>query len=187
MSCNIELHNGLLESGEMLCPFCNKQIQNYYSESDESCCLAKELIVVEGEIVCMHCGQVDGENFVNEWVDFHQNMYKIVRKSVYHRKYHIENMITDICTVDRIDITRDEINRICRVFDEIGKILPQVNDGRKRMINTKFILRQVFEMLGLPCKNIQISKSKRTLASNKQYWGKIQLLIGDKINSIIQS
>ena len=53
------------------------------------------------------------------------------------------------------------------------------------MISLKFILRQVFEMLGLPYKNIQISKSKRTLASYKQYWKDILLLIGDKIKSIV--
>ena len=76
-------------------------------------------------------------------------------------------------------------NRICRVFNEIEKILPQVNGNRKRMISLKYILRQVFEMLGLPYKKIQITKSKRTLASYEQYWNQIILLIGGKIKSIV--
>ena len=60
-----------------------------------------------------------------------------------------------------------------------------MNVNRKRMISLKYILRQVFEMLGLPYNKIQITKSKKTLVSYEQYLNQIMLLIGGKIKSII--
>ena len=77
--------------------------------------------------------------------------------------------------------------KIYRIFEEIDKILPNVNGDRKRMINTNFILKQLFKMFNLPHENISISKSKRTLAFYELYWESIQLLIGDKIKLIINS
>ena len=67
-------------------------------------------------------------------------MFKIRRKSVYQRKYHIKNVINDICTENRIVVSRAEINKICLVFDEIGKILCQVSKKRRRMISCKIHL-----------------------------------------------
>ena len=32
---------------------------------------------------------------VFNFIDFYENMYKMKRKSVYHRKYHIENVINE--------------------------------------------------------------------------------------------
>ena len=40
-------------------------------------------------------------------------------------------------------------------------------------------------MMGIPYKNIPISKSKKTLAFYDRYWTTIMSLIGDKIKSII--
>ena len=67
-------------------------------------------------------------------------MYKIGRKLVYHRKYHIENVITNICSKNRITVSRDKINRILKLFDEIERILSQINGKRKRMISINYIL-----------------------------------------------
>jgi len=77
------------------------------------------------------------------------------------------------------------MNKICRVFNEIGKILLQVNGKQKRMINLKFILRKMFEMMGLTYDNIQISKSKKPLAFYQEYWDNILLLVGNEIKSIV--
>ena len=40
-------------------------------------------------------------------------------------------------------------------------------------------------MLGLPYNNINVTKSKKTLKYYKQYREKVQSLVGDKIQSII--
>ena len=71
----------------------------------------------------------------------------------------------DISTKHNITFSVEQINKIYRVFVEISRILPQVNGNRKRMISINFILRKVLRMMRLPYKNIQTSRSKKTLAS----------------------
>ena len=47
---------------------------------------------------------------VNEFVDFQESIFNTVRKSVFHRKYHIKNTIFDIRKRNNIQIsTNDEI------------------------------------------------------------------------------
>ena len=74
---------------------------------------------------------------------------------------------------------------IYKVFVEIDSVQNKINDGRKRMISVKFIMKQLFKMLGLPYNDINVTKSKKTLKYYKQYWEKVQSLVGDKIQSII--
>ena len=71
---------------------------------------------------------------------FMKTCIKIHKKSVYHRKYHIENVIRDLIAAHNIQITRAQINQILGKFNEIQKVLPQVNNGHKRIIRIKFIL-----------------------------------------------
>ena len=118
---------------------------------------------------------------------FMRTRYRIRRKSVYHRKYHLNNILMDISTKHKITFSVEQKNKIMRIFSEIGKILPQINGERKRMISLNFILIQVLRMMSLPFNKIPISKSKNTLASYQQYWTQIILLIGDRIKGIIVS
>ena len=85
------------------------------------------------------------------------------------------------CGIDR-DHQKCKIDAI---FTEIGKIVNEVNGTRKRMISVNFIMRRIFKMMGIPYKQIPISKSKKTLAFYDQYWKHIMSLIGYKIKSII--
>ena len=83
------------------------------------------------------------------------------------------------------ELTHGQRNRIYKVFVEIGTIIPLVNRNRKRMISVKFIIKQLFKMLWLPYKDINVTKSKKTLKYYKHYWEKVESLVGDKIQSII--
>lgn len=109
-------------------------------------------------------------------------MNQIKRQSVYHRKYHIENTLTQLECEKNITISVEQKNKIMRIFSEIGKIIPQINGKRKRMVSVHFILKKIFKIMALPYKNIKTSKSKKTLAFYNQYWVGIINLIGDKIN-----
>ena len=84
-------------------------------------CLAKELIVEDGKIICMHCGQVDGEEFANEYSNFNENKYTIVKKSIYQRKYHLENVLNDICSKNKLQISVRDLTKIKRVFKKKKK------------------------------------------------------------------
>ena len=184
MRCNTQIHDELKNMEESTCPFCDLLLVEV-DKVVESCCCEQDMENVNGMNVCINCGSVHGYDYVPERVDFHENMYKIRRKSVYHRKYHIENVLNSLCYRNRVQLTHNQRNRIYKVFAEIDSILHKINDGRKRIIQVEFILLQLFKMLGLPYKDIQVTKSEETLTYYKQYWAKVQLLIGDKIQSII--
>ena len=185
----MELHEGLIELGDAVCPFCKWTLGDE-KPRDRSvkyylCCVCQDIINDNGMIVCRSCGIVQGYKTAREYVDFYENRHRMRRKSVYHRKYHLNNILMDISTKHNITFSVEQKNKIMRIFSEIGKILPQINGERKRMISLNFILRQVSRMMGLPFNKIPISKSKNTLASYQQYWTRIILLIGDRIKGII--
>ena len=191
MNCDMELHEGLIESGDIICPFCNQNLEDPDEKPrDRSakyylCCDCQDIIKNDGMIVCRSCGIVQGYETAREYVDFYENRHRMRRKSVYHRKYHLNNILMDIGTKYNITFSVEQKKKIMRIFSEIGKILPQINGERKRMISLNFILIQVLRMMGLPFNKIPISKSKKTLASYQQYWTQIILLIGDRMKGII--
>ena len=190
MNCDIELHEGLIELGDIVCPFCNNELDSNEKPRDYSakyyfCCDCQDIINDNGMIVCRSCGIVQGYKTAREYVDFYENRYRMRRKSVYHRKYHLNNILMDFSTKHNMTFSVEQKNKIMRIFSEIGDILPQINGERKRMISLNFILRQVSRMMSLPFDKIPISKSKRTLNSYQQYWTQIILLIGDRIKGII--
>ena len=112
-------------------------------------------------------------------------MHKIRRKSVYNRKYHIQNVLDSISFENDVYLTHKQRGQIHKLFVEIDGVLCEVGDGRKRIMSIKYIITQLFKMLGIPYEDISVTKSKRTLKYYKQYWEKVQSLIGDRIQSII--
>ena len=183
MDCDFDIHEGIRDMGEVACPFCDDQIDEIV-KTDNTCCFEQKLINDNGETVCENCGKVDSYGKIDEYIDFYENKHKMMRKSVYHREYHIINIINSI-TINGNNISVQKSLKICRIFKEIEKVLPQVNGNRKRMINTNFIMKKLFKMFNLPHDNITVTKSKRTLAFYVQYWGYIMSLIGSEIELII--
>ena len=183
MNCNFGVHEELKSMEEVTCPFCDKELQES-SVKYESCCKKQNVTNDNSMFVCRSCGIVHGYDIAKEYIDFHEKR-KIVKKSVYNRKYHIQNTINDICSKYRLQISINNRHKIYQVFSLINNILLQINATRERMIKMNFILKQLFIMLELPYDKIPISKSKRALALYEQYWTNIQSLIGDKIQSII--
>ena len=181
MYCNEIIHNYLINDGELLCPFCDEQLKKLQN-TVEPCCSEQDMGNINGMNVCINCGLVDGYVYVDEYINFHENMYRIRRKSIYNRKYHIDNVLNSI---SEIQLTYQQREQIYKVFVEIDSVLNEVNDGRKRMISIKYVIKKLFKMLRLPYKDINVTKSKRTLTYYKQYWKKVRLLIGDRIQSII--
>ena len=189
MDCEIGIHEAFIELKQNICPFCKQPLEDEKKcdiiEEYYLCCDCREIVINNGYIVCKNCGIVQGYKKAKEFINFYENLYRIRRKSIYHRKYHLNNILMDIGTKYNITFPVEQKNKIMRIFSEIGKILPQINGERKRMISLNFILIQVLRMMSLPFNKIPISKSKRTLNSYQEYWEKIMILIGDKIKEII--
>ena len=184
MCCNSQIHDELKSMEECTCPFCDLLLVEV-DKVVEPCCSEQNMETINGLNTCVNCGLVYSYNYVPEYVDFYANMYRIRRKSVYHRKYHIENVLNSILCENYIQLTYNQREKIYEIFAKIDSVLHEINDGRKRIISIKFILKQLLKMLGLPYKDVDVTKSKKTVRYYKQYWAKVQLLIGDRIQSII--
>ena len=197
MICGDEIHVALKEVGVLECLFCRYRFMEEKSIKDDLCCDKRDIINDDGKLVCRSCGIVSGYEFARECVNFYQNRYRFIRKSVYHRKYHIRNKLFEIINKYGILFNCRQREAIERVFEEIGKIVNQVNGQRKRLISVNFIIRKLIimmvernDMMGIHNKmnyeEIPISKSKKTLDFYDKYWDQIVEKIGLKIEAIIR-
>ena len=161
--CNKEAHEFLIQEGQINCIFCNKQIQDSGKPKRYFCCDSMRLIK-DGFIVCKNCGQVNDEYFAPVYFDYYENRHKIRKKSVYHRKHHIINVMNDIAQKNNIQIGYYNRENILRIFKLIHRVSPEVdNFGRKRLISINFIIKQLFDILGIEYKLIPLTRSKKTL------------------------
>ena len=185
MICNSQIQNDLIKMDESVCPFCN-QLLIEGNKDAEPCCIGQEMANKSGMNLCLNCGIVHTCDYANEYIDFYENIYRIRRKSVYHRLYHVEKILNNLCFENGIVLTHDQRDRIYKIFIEIGAVIPSVNKLRRRMISTKYILRQLFKLLDLPFECIKITKSRKTLEFYNRYWAKILELKFDSIMHIIE-
>ena len=145
--CSEEIHQILIpEENAINCIFCCKQIQDPGKPKRYFCCSNMKL-VKDGYLVCINCGQVHDYLTADEYVDSYENGHKIRKKSVYHRKYHIINVMNDIAQKNNIQIGYYNREKILRIFRLTDQNSPEVNIGRKHMISVNFILKQLFDIL----------------------------------------
>ena len=128
----------------IICPFCYKQISDYYTAKQRNCYEKPDKMEVNSRLVCVNCGLIGNDIFKNNYIDFYENMYKIRKKSVYIRKYHIQNVLSDIAIKNNLPISRAVINHVCQIFDLINTVSNQLNQDRKRIISIKFIIHKLF-------------------------------------------
>lgn len=183
MECNKEIHDSLLTMGESICYSCGLLLDK--GNNTYQCCDNADISDIEVQSICTSCGLVLNSTFISEYIDYYKDSYRIYRKSIYHRSYHIQNTLNSICIDNKILMTSKQQNKICKIFNVIEPAIAKVNKDRKRMISTRFIIRQLFKLLGMPYGYIKISKSKKTLRFNTQYWNQILALKGDQIMAII--
>ena len=117
MSCDSQIHDELKNMGESICPFC-EQLTGEVDKVVESCCDEQDTETVDGMNVCINCGSVHGYDYATEYFNFYDNMHKKRQKSVYHRKYHIDNVldIYSISSKNNIQLTYHQRERIYKVF-----------------------------------------------------------------------
>ena len=185
MNCNLEIHDEFENMGELTCPFCDQRLADVGRNTEvvESCCDKKDMFNDNGMNVCLSCGTVHSQDLVSPYVNFHENMYRIRRKSVYVRKYHIENTINKYNK--EIQLSFQDRDKIYDIFALINNVLPEVNKNRKRMISIKYVLMRIFKILGMEYEFIPLPKSKKTLRFYKRWWKQVYELIKDDAAKII--
>ena len=183
MNCNNQVHEQLQNEGEPMSPFCD-QLLAKVEKTDDPCCNKKEIETVNGAQTCINCGVVYCYDYKLEYFDFYDNLYRIKRKSIYQRKYHIENVLNSISCEKNFQLTFNHREQIYKAFNIIANVLQEVNVGLKRMISIKFILKQLLKFLGYQL-DIQVTKSQKTLKFYKQNWDLVELSKGDQIKKIL--
>ena len=176
-----EIHRKLIQEEDAVnCIFCCKQIQDLGKPKRYFCCSNMKL-VKDGYLVCKNCGQVHDYLRADEFVDFYENRHRIRKKSVDHRKY-ILNVMNDIAQKNNIQIGYCNRERILRIFAFIDHVAKRIDTDRKRMVCIKFILKQLFDILGIEHKFIPLTQSKNTLIYYSQWWKRVNALMKDDIN-----
>ena len=100
--CTEEIHQKLIQEDTPInCIFFNKQIQDPGKPQRYVCCKNMKLIK-DGYLVCKNSGQVHDYLTADEYIDFNENGHRIRKKSVYHRKYHVWNVMYDIAQTNNI-------------------------------------------------------------------------------------
>ena len=138
--CNEEVHELLIQESHINCIFCNKQIQDPGNPKRYFCCDSMRLIK-DGFIVCKNCGQVHDYSTADEYLDFYENRHRIKRKSVYHRKYHILNIINDIAYDNNIQVgyyNREKILRMAGLTVKPPATAPTTIKPDDVMFNRRF-------------------------------------------------
>ena len=79
--------------------------------------------------------------------------------------------MNDIAQNNNIQIGYYNRENILRTFKLIDQFSPEVNIGRRRMISVNFILKQLFDILGIGYKFIPLS----------HWWERVYALIKDDI------
>ena len=181
--CNNNIHNELIVINQDKCPFCEKLLILGDNKLDK-CCLDYKIVDIDGIYTCIACGKVNGVVYKSDFFDFHENMYKIVKKSKYIRKYHIENLLNNILINQGVKLTHKQRTQIYKIFELIGFVTNQINENRKRIISIKYLLKRIFDIMDIKYR-IPITKSIRTLNFYNAYWEKIMSLIGDKTESTL--
>ena len=94
MNCNQELHDEIIKMDYIECLFCDQQFKEPTTKHIP-CCNKQGIINNNGTNVCQNCSTVDSYCIVKEYIDFNVNKQKIVKRSIYDRKYHLENIILE--------------------------------------------------------------------------------------------
>ena len=67
----------------------------------------------------------------------------------------------------------------------IDNVTHQPGVCRKRLISVNFIIKQLFDILGVEYKIIPLTRSKHTLRYYENWWERVYGLIKDDINRLI--
>ena len=168
------------------CFFCNTNKETSNDKSNmPQCCENQNIRDISGQLTCIYCGQVVGEDFKTEYINFHANLFKIYKKTVYNRKYHLSHTLDKIILQCKVEISCSTNFKIHKIFVEINKILPQINGKRKKIISLKYLLHTILQLMKIDSSQIELTKSKKTMKLYNVYWDKIMNIIGPEIIRII--
>ena len=128
--CSENIHDELISINQYTCPFCDEFLVKIVISSDP-CCRYQQIEDINGIETCISCGLVYNPISKDDYIDFHENLFRFHRKSVYIRKYHIKNTLDNLLINNRIELTYKQRCKIYKIFEQIEYILPSINEKKK--------------------------------------------------------
>ena len=77
--------------------------------------------------------------------------------------------MNDIAEINSIQIGYYNRENVLRIFELIDNVI-QPDVDRKRLISVNFIIKQLFDILGVEYKIIPLTRSKNALKYYKNWW-----------------
>ena len=119
------------------CPFCDEELQQPTIKID-SCSEKQDIINNKGMNVCRNCGSVHSYGTASEYIDFYENKYRFIKRSVYQRKHHLDNVLNDLSSKNGWQISVQNCNRSSSNNLLLGSSITK--SGLHRGPNTRYIL-----------------------------------------------
>ena len=139
----------------------------------ESCCDNPRVITnVDTGKVCANCGTHLGYDFARNYINYHENQWKIRKKSVYDRKYYIKNKLR------KLNLTYKERTLFMTVWD---LVMTYINSWMKehnckRMIKIDYLIMKSLQLIK-PIHEPTVCKiNEPTLTEYEQLWEKFIVL-----------
>ena len=132
--CDKIIHDYLISSGEVLCPFCDKVIHNPTTHKPHPCCNNKNTIILDGTDTCINCGAVLCCQVVQDCY------YKKTQKRLhYNIKYGVQDILNKfnqlISLADRATIIR----AVQQASTQFKKVFP----NEYRLINLNYLISKI--------------------------------------------
>ena len=165
-----DMHKALIDMGEVICFMCNEQITKIDTTRDKylcSGCDKRSIIDYNGMIVCTNsvCGIVEGYHYKPAF----REAWVLKKKSIYKPAYHIYNTIGQIAKKQSIQVPSRVYDLIIKVA-RLMKISENIMQGRKRLINLNYIIREIFLLFRLLTNDISQPKSKINRQKYNDIW-----------------
>jgi len=93
--CGNIIHEELIKLDYIDCPFCDEELQQPTIKIIP-CCEKEDIINNKGTNIFRNCGSFHSYGTAPEYVDFCENKHRFIKKSVYQRKYHLDNILNDL-------------------------------------------------------------------------------------------
>ena len=177
--CN-NLHESFKAMG-LNCDICGMQLNDTISFNSD-CCNDMDVILDEGQRVCINCGSVHFYEMVSQRTDFYERPHLIRKASRYHRKYYLRKRKRIMKQPSNVQISWHDLNKMEIVFDLIVQLHKKLN--RIRLIHLSYILDKLYEMIGIERSFLKKSSSQKTLKGYQRYWDWIMDQRGDEIRRI---
>ena len=110
-----------------------------------TCCDDKNIENVNSFNTCLSCGEVIGyTTFENNYIDFHENILNMRKKSVYKRFYYVENCLNRFC-LNGLILSYKHKAMIYKIFDLIDITMSKINYDKKKTNFYQLYLKYVIQ------------------------------------------